>query len=203
MKKTNLIFGLLLMSILLIFSELLAQGYVCIDPGHGGTDPGALGKVYGVKEKDANLTVALALRDKIILSQSLYRVFMIRTTDETIYNNVRAEMAKDAGAAYFISVHHNSSNDTSVNGTEAYYCNAEYTDSGEWRGIPIMYGARDSTFAKKVRLTLRDSLQHTYRCSPQILCSGSGPCCMSCYTVLKNTTMPSVLSEASFILSLG
>jgi N-acetylmuramoyl-L-alanine amidase len=172
---------------------------VCIDPGHGGIHYGSTGPVYGVREKNANLAVGLALKNKIEFYVS--PVLMTRTTDITVYNDVRAAMANDSGAAYFISVHHNGDTDTSVNGTETYYCNAEYTEwfGGLWRGLDIMYGARDSTFAKKVRLALRDSLHHTYRCSPQHLCGGPGPCCMVCYDVLRNTIMQSTLSEASFI----
>jgi len=173
---------------------------VCIDPGHGGWDSATVGPVYGVFEKDANLTVGLALRDKILYY--VYPVLMTRETDIFRSLYFRAAMANDSGAAYFISVHHNASTDTSVNGTETYYCDAEYTDNifgPLWRGPDLMYSARDSTFAKKVRLTLRDSLQHIYRCSPQILCGGSGPCCMTCFYVLRNTTMQSVISEASFI----
>ena len=202
MKKRSVIFWLILMNALLIPSELLAYYYVCIDPGHGGIHSGSVGPVYGVLEKNANLTVALALRDKI--EDYVYPVFMIRTTDTTVYNDVRAWRANHAndGAPvnYFISVHHNGWPDTSRNGTETYHCNAEYTDSGDWRGTDIMYGARDSTFAKKVRLVLRDSLQHTYRCSRQILCGDTTqPCCMVCYDVLRLTTMQSTLSEASFL----
>lgn len=173
---------------------------VCIDPGHGGSDSATVGPVYGVREKNANLTVALALRDKILYY--VYPVLMTRETDIFRSLHFRAAMANDSGAAYFISVHHNSSADTSVNGTETYYCDSKTTSTefgNIFRGFPLMYSARDSTFAKKVRLALRDSLQHTYRCSPQHLCGGSGPCCMKCFYVLLNTTMASVISEASFI----
>lgn len=174
---------------------------VCIDPGHGGSDSATVGPIYGVFEKNANLTVGLALRDKILYY--VYPVLMTRTTDKYVFLYNRAAMANDSGAAYFISVHHNASSDTSVNGTETYNCNAAYTDSEfgyQSRGFDVMYGARDSTFAKKVRLTLRDSLQHTYRCTPQHMdCGDSVPCCMVCYYVLRNTIMQSTLSEASFI----
>ncbi len=206
MKKV-LILSLWSTIIVVMFDFSFAFGWydVCIDPGHGGKDyPGAVGPIYGVCEKDANLTVSLALRDKI--EYYIYPVLMTRETDTTVSFYHRAWMANNANGVnpvnYFISVHHDGDTDTSVNGTSTFYCDAEYTDSifgPLWRGPDLMYSARDSTFAKKVRLTLRDSLQHRYRCSPQSLCGGPGPCCMTCYYVLQNTKMASVLSEASYI----
>jgi hypothetical protein len=134
-----------------------------------------VGPVYGVFEKDANLTVASALKSKI--EYYISPVYMTRTIDTTVTLYRRAWLANNANDGSpvncFISVHHNWDDDTSTNGTETYHCNAEYTDTifgPLWRGPGLMYGARDSTFAKKVRLALRDSLQHRYRCSRQSLC---------------------------------
>jgi N-acetylmuramoyl-L-alanine amidase len=62
---------------------------VCIDPGHGGSDSATVGPVYGVREKNANLTVALALKSKI--EYYIYPVYMTRTIDTTILNDVRTE----------------------------------------------------------------------------------------------------------------
>lgn len=202
MKKRSVIFWLLLMSVLRFSSPSFAYYYVCVDPGHGGNDPGAVGTTYNVSEKDANLAIALLLKNKIEFY--IAPVLMTRMTDTTVLLGVRVDIANlangGAGVNQFISVHHNSASDTSVNGTETYFCNAETTDAGTSRGVMIMYGARDSTFAKKLRLVLRDSLHLTYRCSPQHLCGDTTqPCCMNCFYVLRNTIMQSVLSEASFI----
>jgi len=205
MKKTLIVaFWLTVVLVCVNFSLSFGYYYVCIDPGHGGSDSATVGPIYGVFEKDANLTVALLLKNKI--EYYIYPVLMTRTIDTTKSLHERVEMANTANDGgpvnYFISVHHNSDNDTSVNGTETYHCDTAYTDSAfgyQSRGFEEMYGARDSTFAKKVRLVLRDSLQHTYRCSPQHLCGGPGPCCMKCWYVLRNTIMQSTLSEASFI----
>jgi N-acetylmuramoyl-L-alanine amidase len=206
MKKALIVsLGTTIFLVLINFSLSFSYYYVCIDPGHGGSDSATVGPVYRFHEKDANLTVGLILRDKI--QNYIYPVYMTRTIDTTIFLYDRARMANTVNGGgpvnYFISVHHNASADTSVNGTETYYCNSETTGNefgNVFRGFEGMYGARDSTFAKKVRLALRDSLQHRYRCSPQSLCGDtSKPCCMKCFYVLLNTTMASVLSEASFI----
>jgi N-acetylmuramoyl-L-alanine amidase len=206
MKKELIVsLGITILLVLINYSFSFGYYYVCIDPGHGGSDSATVGPVYGVHEKDANLMVSLVLRDKI--QNYIYPVYMTRTIDTTVflYDRVmKANTINDGGPVnYFISVHHNSDDDTSTNGTETYHCNAAYTDTEfghQSRGFDIMYGARDSTFAKKVRLALRDSLQHRYRCSRQSLCGDTTkPCCMVCYYVLRNTIMQSTLSEASFI----
>jgi N-acetylmuramoyl-L-alanine amidase len=146
MKKTLIVsLGITILLVLIIYSFSFGYYYVCIDPGHGGSDSATVGPVYGVHEKDANLMVSLVLRDKI--QYYIYPVYMTRTIDTTVflYDRVmKANTINDGGPVnYFISVHHNSSADTSVNGTETYHCNTAYTD-GEFgyqsRGWDIMYG---------------------------------------------------------------
>jgi N-acetylmuramoyl-L-alanine amidase len=57
MKRTNLIFWAVIIMISIVSSLAYAKNYVCIDPGHGGTQSGAVGRIYGVLEKDVNLGV--------------------------------------------------------------------------------------------------------------------------------------------------
>ena len=75
---------------------------ICLDPGHGGTDPGALlGKRY---EKDDVLRLALAV--KPLLEAQGVGVVMTRTDDETIPSiSERCQMANTAGCAYYLSLH--------------------------------------------------------------------------------------------------
>ncbi|MDP3023996.1 MAG: N-acetylmuramoyl-L-alanine amidase [candidate division Zixibacteria bacterium] len=87
MMKRSIILWLFLIYSFRIPSELFASYYVCIDPGHGGIYSGAVGPVYGVLEKNANLTVGLALKSKIEFYVA--PVLMTRTTDETLYLDVR------------------------------------------------------------------------------------------------------------------
>lgn len=60
MRKSSLILWLLLPIILLVPTESFSRTYVCIDPGHGGSQSGTVGRVYGLLEKDVNLSTALA-----------------------------------------------------------------------------------------------------------------------------------------------
>ncbi|MEJ0024173.1 MAG: N-acetylmuramoyl-L-alanine amidase [Alphaproteobacteria bacterium] len=75
---------------------------VVIDPGHGGQDPGALGKSLG-QEKDYNLAAGLALREQ--LQNRGYQVFMTRTTDVFLPLGDRVKVARDRHADLFISLH--------------------------------------------------------------------------------------------------
>jgi N-acetylmuramoyl-L-alanine amidase len=59
MKKVNLILWIVVVFLLLISSQSFSRDYVCIDPGHGGDQPGCVGRVYGLLEKDVNLSVTL------------------------------------------------------------------------------------------------------------------------------------------------
>ena len=76
---------------------------ICIDPGHGGKQPGC--SAGGYLEKNLNLKVALKLRDK--LQKVGVSVVMTRTTDVDINLTTRAKISNNAKADYFISIHHN------------------------------------------------------------------------------------------------
>lgn len=75
---------------------------ICLDPGHGGTDPGALlGKRY---EKDDVLRLALAV--KPLLEAQGVGVVVTRTDDKTVPSiSERCQMANTAGCAYYLSLH--------------------------------------------------------------------------------------------------
>lgn len=93
---------------------------VVIDAGHGGHDPGAVGKRG--KEKNINLSVALKLGKLIRQNCPDTRVVYTRDRDVFIPLHTRAEIANDAKADLFISIHTNSvaSRNRSVSGTETY-----------------------------------------------------------------------------------
>lgn len=91
---------------------------VFIDPGHGGSDPGAVAN--GLMEKDINLEVALRLRD--ILDNNGIATVMSRDDDTYVGINERVRMANQSGADYFISIH---SNAGGGEGTETLYYTRE------------------------------------------------------------------------------
>ncbi|MBI1747730.1 MAG: N-acetylmuramoyl-L-alanine amidase [Acidobacteria bacterium] len=88
-----------------------------IDPGHGGSDPGAVGPT-GLTEKSVTLNTGLDFRDWL---QSMgATVGMTRTTDVSVSLTTRAARANSFGADRFVSVHMNSFTNPSVDGTETY-----------------------------------------------------------------------------------
>jgi len=91
---------------------------VVIDAGHGGKDPGAVGK--NAKEKD--LTLALALKTGGYIEKYIpdVKVIYTRKTDVFVELHKRAEIANKNNADLFISIHVNASNNTSAYGTDSW-----------------------------------------------------------------------------------
>jgi len=95
----------------------LSNKIIVIDPGHGGTDPGA---VYsGYNEKDFNLDIAIRLKN--LLERSGARVLMTRESDVYVNLYTRADIANQAGAHLFVSIHCNASTNASTSGTMTLY----------------------------------------------------------------------------------
>lgn len=122
----NLHIRLLLLLLVLLVSApaIMAQKNrkkqftVVIDPGHGGIDPGALGK--RAKEKDVNMSVSKLLADMIKKKYPGIKVIFTRTTDVKIPLAKRADIANNANADLFISIHSNASKNRKANGCETF-----------------------------------------------------------------------------------
>jgi len=91
---------------------------VAIDPGHGGDDPGAIGK-HGTREKDVVLGIALKLRD-LINRQPGMQAMMTRKGDYFISLGKRVEMAREAQADLFISIHADSFRNRHASGSSVF-----------------------------------------------------------------------------------
>jgi N-acetylmuramoyl-L-alanine amidase len=103
---------------------------IVIDPGHGGSDAGAAHN--GLTEKALNLDISKRLR--AILVARGWQVEMTRYTDTDVFAangsahdelQARCDIANNAGARMFVSVHINSYTDAALNGTTTYF----YKDS--------------------------------------------------------------------------
>jgi len=99
---------------------------VVIDPGHGGKDPGAVGKT--AYEKDIVLAIGLKLGKYIEENIPDIRVVYTRTTDEFIPLYRRAEIANENNADLFISIHVNGGSDPGTSGTESLVLGLHRTD---------------------------------------------------------------------------
>jgi N-acetylmuramoyl-L-alanine amidase len=88
---------------------------VCLDPGHGGSDPGACGPT--LRESDQTLDVCLRARE---ILRPYCNVIMTRTDDEYVGLTARAEFSNRNDSDVFISYHFNSADKDSANGFEIF-----------------------------------------------------------------------------------
>ena len=101
------------------------SGKVVLDPGHGGTDSGAVNATYtNLREKDQTLNVANKLRDLLVADGCT--VYMTRTTDQSLTNTQRANKANsfkanDPGEYVLVSIHMNGSTDDTVDYTTTLF----------------------------------------------------------------------------------
>ena len=89
-----------------------------LDPGHGGKDPGAIGRT--AKEKDLNLSLALEVGKLIKEQYPDVKVVYTRSTDVFIPLQTRADIANKNNADLFISIHTNSAETKAARGVETF-----------------------------------------------------------------------------------
>ncbi|KYC36953.1 N-acetylmuramoyl-L-alanine amidase [Scytonema hofmannii PCC 7110] len=92
---------------------------ICIDPGHGGIDPGAIGKKpFVLNEKDVTLSISLLLKKE--LEAKGHTVFLTRDTDIFVSLSNRAILANEKKVDIFISIHCNSFTSQASEGIETW-----------------------------------------------------------------------------------
>ena len=146
---------------------------VCIDPGHGGKDPGGIGfDPFYVEEKTVNLAVALKLEAEL---ESLgHWTVVTRRKDRSLRLSARAEFANRLGADLFVSVHSNAALSSDVEGMEVFH-------------FP------GSTAGTKAATEVLGSLQTTF---PDHRSRGIKE---ANFAVLRLTEMPAILVEMEFL----
>lgn len=154
---------------------------IMIDPGHGDTDPGAVGN--GLLEKDLNLAVGLRLRE-LLEEDTLdpagggeWEVYMTRDTDVFVSLQGRVDLANNLPVDRFVSIHHNAFSSSTANGTETF------------------------SFANgTVSADLRDLVQEELLLGLGLTDRGAKT---ANFFVLRETSMPAVLSEGGFVSNPG
>ncbi|HEY9645171.1 MAG TPA: N-acetylmuramoyl-L-alanine amidase [Chroococcidiopsis sp.] len=143
---------------------------IVVDPGHGGSDPGAIG-IGGLREVDIVSPVAAQVAD--LLAQQGMRVIMTRRDNRTLELSDRTQTANRAGADLFVSIHANAINLSrpDINGLETYYFNAG--------------GQTLATFIHRSMLSAIGLPDRRVR--------------QARFYVLRNTAMPSSLVELGFV----
>lgn len=142
---------------------------ICIDPGHGGQDPGAVHR--GLQEKSVTLEYADLLDSRLEGVYVGYDTYRTRIHDLYVPLTDRAKIANDADCDLFISIHCNScEKPNTASGMEVFYC------EGSVKGKEFAEAINDCW------------TQHPKRGVKS-----------ANFTVLKKTNMPAVLIELGFI----
>lgn len=165
---------------------------ICLDPGHGGNDPGYM--IGGRQEK--NLTLALARELNEQLLKAGFRVSLTRTSDQKVELPMRPELAKRRRADLFVSLHFNAFPQKSVEGTEVYCLTPAGAPSSNARGE----GAGAGTFAgnrlNDKNMLLAYLMQKSLTQSLSVEDRGVH---RARFWVLRDATMPAVLIEGGFL----
>ncbi|MCK5808043.1 N-acetylmuramoyl-L-alanine amidase [bacterium] len=167
---------LLLITLFSSFSLMAAESdyLICIDPGHGGSDSGAVGIDGDARPNEADFVLDAGLQLKAQLEGHGFHVIITRSGDTYPSLSDRSTQANSNGADRFMSIHLNSYSDSAAHGTETLV----YATGGTSGDLGIE--VQDAMIATmgffdrgvKVRTNL---------------------------SVLKNTTMPAELSEGLFL----
>ena len=148
---------------------------VFLDPGHGGTDPGAIH--FGTSEADYVLDISNRVYE-IINGIPNMRAFATRTTDVFVPLVDRAIMANNV-SDLFVSIHANAFSNSNVRGTETFY-------------IPREDESNFGISRNRVANIFHQNLLHNFNFPNRGVQQSN-------LSVLRNTNMPSVLLEAGFL----
>ena len=114
---------------------------IAIDAGHGGQDPGATG-LTGKREKDVTLAIARELARQINATPGL-KAYLTRDTDVFIPLNRRAQLARQARADMFVSIHADAAENRSANGSSVYVLSLKGASSQRARWLADKENASD------------------------------------------------------------
>ena len=190
----------------------LKVGRIVLDPGHGGHDTGTIGP-EGLREKDLVLDVAKRL-GALIEERLGSEVIYTRSDDVFVPLERRTEIANEAKADLFLSIHANSSTLRSAAGVETYYLN--FTTSR----AALEVAARENAGSQKTiyelqdlleKIALKDKVEESREFATRVqsalfsVSAKGDPRAKdrgikrAPFVVLIGASMPSVLSEIGFI----
>ncbi len=186
----------------------LKVGKIVLDPGHGGHDTGTIGPT-GLQEKDLVLDVALRL-GQLISERLGAEVVFTRTDDTFVPLERRTEIANEAKADLFVSLHANSSRLRSVAGPESFYLNfttdpsalevAARENAPSTRSIHELQELVRKIAQKEKVQESRELAGHIQKALYSSLRSGKNRGVKRApFLVLVGAEMPSVLVEVAFL----
>jgi len=159
---------------------------VVIDPGHGGSDPGAIG-VNGLYEKTPNRAISLKLREELV--RRGYEVALTSETDQTLSLQERVMIKERLQADVFVSIHANWYHSPDVSGTLVLYYDNRYPQA-QYPASPEM-----AALTPKNRELAQLVVDEVSRVAGTVN-RGIVP---SAVYVVRNGTMPSILVETAFL----
>lgn len=155
------------------------KNIVVLDPGHGGSAPGA--HYFNTYEKTLNFKILYEIgKDLFNSDPDKLKVYYTRVTDVDVSLDDRAAFAQKVGADLFVSLHMNASTDSSIYGTEVYYSSSN--------NKPNKAGLNSETLAKLFVNNLSNSLNTLNRGTRSAK-----------YVVVHRNTVPAVLIELGFL----
>lgn len=190
-----------------------------IDAGHGGKDPGAVGK--HAQEKDINLAVAKTLAEQVRQNLPQVKVLLTRSDDRFLTLQERANFVNSHNADLFICIHTNSAENKAVTGAETFVLGTEKMDKNldvamrensvmkleadyqtTYQGFDptsvesyIMFSLLQNAYTER-SLTFASLVQHRFANS---LARGDRGVRQAAFWVLLKSACPSVLVELGFI----
>lgn len=189
---------------------------VVIDPGHGGEDPGAIGRTWRLKEKDVTLDIAKRLA-KILNDYPRVRAFLTRSGDYFVPLRERTAIARKYKADLFVSIHCNANHHRYEKGSSVYVLSLKgATDEAskllaERENAADMIGGVNMTTDDTLTMilldltqtaTLNEGLALAQRCMDSIASlnkTENDGVKRAGFVVLKTVDIPSVLVETAFI----
>lgn len=162
---------------------------VFLDPGHGGSDPGAI--AGGYHEADLNLFVAKKVQSLLVARG--YKVYMSRTNNTYVSLLDRPQMANDLNADIFVSIHTNSTggSSTTAAGIESYYY--EYDADYPSKINSVMHNNPDRILKSVTLTNLIHKNMVAYTGANNRGTDGDT------FAVVRETAMPATLLEMGFI----
>ena len=187
---------------------------IVIDAGHGGNDPGAVGR-YGIREKDICLKIAKKTADKINAVPG-FRAFLTRDADYFVPLGRRVRIAQGHRADLFVSIHANDARNRSAFGTEVFFLSLSGATDEAARRLAEKENAADMVAgvapdSDDLGFILFDMLQAESITRSSYLAEAihdnllrhnrlkSRGVKQAGFVVLKNTGIPSVLVEVGFL----
>jgi N-acetylmuramoyl-L-alanine amidase len=188
---------------------------VVIDPGHGGKDGGAVGQ-KGTLEKSVTLSVARKL-ERLINTEAGLRPILTREDDSYVSLSRRAQIAHEAHADLFVSLHADAYEDHGAQGASVYILSetgassaaaqtlADRENAGEVGGIDL--SAQDAAVASVlVDLSLGATVEASAQAAQQIMEAlrteyhlHNPKVQQAGFAVLKSVDVPSLLIEMAFL----